>query len=246
MSPSPNAPVLSAHAPAAPQARKPTVLEHFSVVAFFLACAAVSARALQVVPEGDAGWLALALFAGYVTSDFTSGLVHWAFDTWGSRDTPVLGPAFIIPFRVHHDDPKDITRHGFIATNGHNCLATLPVLVGCLLLPASWRGTAPTLAFLLALCFGTFLTNQFHKWAHLDAPGPLLQWLQRWHVILPVDHHDVHHTHPYERHYCITTGWLNGLLDAVGFFRRAEWLITRLTGAQPRRDDLKQGQPQAR
>jgi plasmanylethanolamine desaturase len=125
-----------------------------------------------------------------------------------------------------------------VATNGHNCLATLPVLAGGRLLPAGWSGTALTLAFLLALCLGVFATNQFHKWAHEDAPGPVVAWLQRHHLVLNPAHHEVHHTAPFSGHYCITTGWLNAPLDALRFFRGMEWLIVRLTRAQPRRDDL--------
>jgi ubiquitin-conjugating enzyme E2 variant len=173
-----------------------------------------------------------------VGADFFSGLVHWAFDTWGERTTPVLGPTFIVPFRVHHDDPKDITRHGFVATNGHNCLATAPVLGATLLLSPDWAGATVVQAFALALCFGVFLTNQFHKWSHQDAPSPVVAWLQRHHLVLPPDHHEVHHTAPYARHYCITTGWLNPVLEAVGFFRGMERLVIRVTGATPRRDDL--------
>jgi ubiquitin-conjugating enzyme E2 variant len=58
-------------------------------------------------------------------------------------------------------------------------------------------------------------------------------------LILPPGHHDVHHTAPYERHYCITSGWLNEPLNAIGFFRGLERLITAVTGEKPRKDDLK-------
>lgn len=227
-------------APVAGGARTPGLLEWVGVLAFFALCGLLLLRireGLHLHP-GPGGWAALAAVVGYLAADFFSGLVHWGFDTWGARSTPVLGPTFIVPFRVHHDDPKDITRHGFVATNGHNCLSTAPVLAAGLLLPRDWEGTAPALAFILALCFGVFLTNQFHKWAHEDAPGPVVAWLQRHHVVLEPAHHAVHHTAPFHAHYCITTGWMNGLLDGVRFFRGLEWLVIRVTGARPRRDDL--------
>jgi len=33
----------------------------------------------------------LAAIAGIFTADFASGMVHWAADTWGSIELPILG-----------------------------------------------------------------------------------------------------------------------------------------------------------
>jgi hypothetical protein len=43
-----------------------------------------------------------------------------------------------------------------------------------------------------------FLTNQFHKWAHMDTPPTFVGWLQAWGVILSREHHDIHHESPYD------------------------------------------------
>ncbi|MBC71162.1 MAG: hypothetical protein CMH47_02545, partial [Muricauda sp.] len=53
-----------------------------------------------------------------------------------------------------------------------------------------------------------FGTNQFHKWAHSEEVPGFGRWLQRMHIILPPDHHQIHHTWPHHTYFCITTGWL--------------------------------------
>lgn len=228
---------MSSPAPSVPGPRRAHPHELLGVLAFFALCGALLARLGADRALLPVGWVLLAGLAGYVAADFTSGLVHWLFDTWGSAATPLVGATFVTPFRVHHVDPEDITRHGFVATNGHNCLVAAPVMGAALLLPhAGWSAAA--VAFLLALCVGVFATNQFHKWAHQREVSPLVGWLQARGLVLAPAHHDVHHTAPYARHYCITTGWLNRPLEAVGFFRALERAITAVTGVPPREDDL--------
>jgi plasmanylethanolamine desaturase len=224
---------------AVPPVRPPVLTEYLGVLAFFGLVAALLFKEWQAVGAGYALLVVGTAMAGFVFADFTSGFVHWMFDTWGSAQTPLLGTTFIVPFRIHHSDPLDITRHGFIATNGHNCLVTVPALGACLLLSMESAWSVATLSFFLAAALGTFGTNQFHKWAHEKNGSAVVRFLQKHSLILNPQHHDIHHTWPFNRHYCITTGWLNPLLSGVRFFRALEWMITRVTGVTPRRDDLK-------
>jgi len=178
-----------------------------------------------------------ALMLGFVAADFLSGVVHWAADTWGTPDWPLIGKALIRPFREHHVDEKEITRHDFVETNGNNCFISLPVAAGAALLPdtIAWFFVA---AMTFSLCLAIFGTNQFHKWAHMDEPPGCARVLQRANLILSPDHHAVHHTAPYAKYYCITVGWLNEALFRLRFFQTLEWMITWLTGMIPREDDI--------
>lgn len=174
-----------------------------------------------------AGWLNLPIaLLMLLAADLVSGVVHWACDTWGDESTPLLGPNIIRSFREHHTDPLGITRHSFVEANGGPALGALPILVVGLL----WA--SPASVALLWLAAFLFVTNVIHGWAHGGAPRPI-RWLQRAGLVLSPRHHAVHHRYPHDKHYCITVGWINPLLDRVQFWERLERAITWGTGAQP-------------
>ncbi len=176
-------------------------------------------------------WLAaLAIPLALVLGDFVGGLVHWAADTYFSEDTPVIGPALIKPFREHHLYPRDICTHTFVSIVGNVCILAVPVLSLCLYL--LWITDHGLLAFAI-LCTSlmaatTVATNVFHKWAHQEKPSVAVRWLQRMRLVLEPRHHQIHHTEPFQMHYCITNGWLNSLLNKIGFFRKLEAILRSL------------------
>jgi ubiquitin-conjugating enzyme E2 variant len=205
-------------------------LEIASITFVFLALGLLGFRICRTALENHGLWaLATAGLTGYLVADFLSGIVHWAGDTIGDANTPVFGPNFVTPFRYHHVDPKDITRHDFIEVNGNNCIVVAPVL-GLLLLvtphSAGWFFQACTVVTFVS--WFVFLTNQFHKWAHQDRPAAWVRGLQRAGLILSPEHHALHHASPQNRAYCITVGWMNPVLDRIGFFRACEAVISWL------------------
>jgi len=185
-----------------------------------------------------------ALIGGILMADFMSGIVHWGADTWGSVDIPVIGAAFIRSFREHHIDPVAITRHDWIETNGDNSMLAT-VLFGYssfVFFNSTPEQILQNYSFTCFLfSFGIFvsLTNQIHKWSHTYSKLPWwVVMLQDNHIILPKQHHRIHHISPHDTYYCITTGWLNHSLEKVQFWYILEKYIEKFTGYKPRNDDL--------
>jgi hypothetical protein len=52
--------------------------------------------------------------------------------------------------------------------------------------------------------------------------------LQRSGLILGPEHHQRHHTAPFNTYYCITSGWLNPLLARSRFFERIHEPLRRV------------------
>jgi ubiquitin-conjugating enzyme E2 variant len=203
----------------------------FGLLAFGLA------SKLYATLESQSAWIATAISValGYVLADLVSGIVHWLADRYGTEETPLLGENYIRPFREHHDDPKAITRHDFIETNGSNCIISVPVMAAVFFsTPAS---ASPIAAFFLGatltFCLTIFATNQFHKWAHMDKAPVIARALMKMSLILGAEHHGAHHNSPFDRNYCITVGWWNPLLHRWKLFERAEACLKFLTGARP-------------
>ena len=214
-------------------ARWKAFVDRVSVTTFVVAWTLMFARvAPGIFSEGE--WLAtlFGVLGGYLLSDFLAGSVHWVADRFFDPETPVLGPMLIAPFREHHEDALDITRHDFFEVSGNNALVTTPLVVTIAALPAP-IGFLPHFLIVLgaSLTLALFVTNQFHSWAHSPSPPRLVRRLHDLGLILTPARHARHHRHNHDRAYCVTSGWLNPLLDRVRFFERME----RIVDAGPRR-----------
>jgi ubiquitin-conjugating enzyme E2 variant len=182
---------------------------------------------------------AVGLALGALAADGLTGLVHWACDTWGSEDTPWLGPSLIHAFREHHRDPEAMLRHHPIDVNREPTIAAATALALACWPPATvWLADHVGVhAFLWALAVYGASANQLHYWAHAPRVPVPVRWLQRRRFVLSPEAHGRHHRAPHTGGYCISTGWLNPILDAAGFWRGLERAITRLTRAEARAAD---------
>ncbi len=161
----------------------------------------------------------------HLAADVATGCVHWFCDTFFRDETPLLGSLVIRPFREHHRDPLAITRHGFLERNGNNALIGVPAAAGLLALtgPAAEEPAAAVLlAFGLAVTLAGVATNQIHCWAHAPRVPRAVVWLQRCRLILPPAHHARHHGPAHRGAYCVTSGWMDPLLDGARVFEGLE------------------------
>lgn len=218
-----------------------------SVSALLVLLVVAAARLAQVLGAGAPVWvLPPACIAAVLAADLVSGLVHWFCDRFFAADTPVIGRMLIHPFREHHVDPMAITRHGVFELCGNNALAVVPVSLALVLAgpPRPAAGALAVHAFVIALSLAVFATNLAHRWAHAEERAPVVHWLQRRRLILSPEVHDRHHRGDFSRGYCVTTGWLNPLLDASRLLPRCEaWLRTR---SSSRRREHERACPSAR
>lgn len=208
-------------------------LFRFVEIGAVLACIALDvvlfvqvARGLLHFSISPVALIALAVGA-YLTADFVTGLVHFVGDSFGTIDTPVLGRTFVLPFRSHHDDPGHICEHDFVETNGNNAFATLFGVIPTLAFAHVGQTPASTAFGLFVLVFSVLvmLTNQIHKWAHVESPPRVVRVLQRAGILLSPEAHESHHAPPYGRGYCVCSGIFNRLLDPIGFFPFLERVI---------------------
>jgi len=209
--------------------RSHRLIEIAAIAGLFVLLGLVAWRVMRGVTTWGQSLGVLAIVtAGYFLTDFISGFFHWAGDSLGSETMPILGAHFVKPFRFHHVDQKDITRHDFVETNGNNCIISiLPLLHVAIFMPRTPGVFFYYGALVFSVALFTFGTNQFHKWAHCDLEQlhPIVRGLQRTGLILSPEHHKTHHTAPFETYYCITHGMLNPLLARAKFFRHAEKIV---------------------
>jgi ubiquitin-conjugating enzyme E2 variant len=225
-------------------AQRPSVLSNvdeaaaqpYPLIAFKVTGIAVSSMLLAILlvrivvalAAGTSPWLVFpALLVGYLFADLISGTVHWFCDTFFEEDTPIIGRIVIQPFRDHHVHPQRITRYRFIEQDTTNFFLMLPPLAVAFWMGEPRPGSIGTLfscCLLLGLATGSFGTNLFHKWAHEPKPPVVVSWLQRSGLILGPERHQRHHS-DYSHGFCVTSGWMNPVLDALGFVPRLERVV---------------------
>jgi len=171
-------------------------------------------------------------YLGLKAVDPVNGLVHFAFDNYFSRATPVVG-GVVDGFLDHHDNPTTITRIQFARNVGPIVALSLPALASLLLIhPTDTISGLAISSFLGTFFAATGFCMEAHKYAHIR-PGalpPALRWLQRRGWLVPREVHRRHHVRQpgHEADYAAVTGESNRYLTST-VFRRMERAIYELT-----------------
>jgi hypothetical protein len=193
--------------------------------------------ALNLAASGPAWpYTLVASPVGYFIADFLSGTIHCAMDTWVNEQ--VLGRAVAIA-RDHHTHPQNILGYTFLdyASLGAtpSALVVGPAVIVTVLFPiTAVTGFIFVVWFVVSACllFGTNFHNSCHR-----PPTRLAALAQKRHLTVPPRQHWMHHRNQ-TIHYYVINGWANYICHQFIVWRGLEWTISRLTGAQPRSDDL--------
>lgn len=170
----------------------------------------------------------------WLSADIISGIVHWFADTYGKVTWPIIGNTFIRSFLEHHIDPKSITKHDWIETNGANFFIGIPLLTFLILQKEVVSNDI--CVFFAITNIWTALTNQFHKWAHLDKTNKLIELLQNYGLVLNKKIHEKHHRLPFDCNYNITNGHTNLFFEKFKIYRILESILKNLFKIYPHRN----------
>lgn len=176
-----------------------------------------------------AGAMALgAAGVGLLAADFASGLFHWSIDNYPDENTKFIGP-LAKSFQDHHRSS------GMDQTSvWMNILPSATVMAAPMLALAAFTPQYAVASAALAFTGGGVLAQASHRWSHMTNPPGLARVLQKAGVAQSAENHARHHEAPFDEHYCIVNGALNGVLARTNFWRHMERGVFKLTGAEPR------------
>ncbi len=170
---------------------------------------------------GDALWICFSVLVGLWLADFATGCFHWLVDNYGHPEWPIIGPHYIKPSHMHHEEDMYMFELSTIVT--HLYIWTAVVIVGIVF----WSIGLMNLAVASACVFG-FLTNVIHRWSHTrtEENVAIVRVLQRIGLFQSTQHHTFHHSGESDSHYCLLTDHVNPLLEAVGLWESLDKLLS--------------------
>lgn len=171
------------------------------------------------------------ILVAWLLADLLSGIVHWAEDRLLNHESRFK---FLNGIKadndLHHARPTAMTMFSVWQNLNTTAVYTVPVALVLLLLDV------PTLLW-LTIFFASF-GNLTHRWAHLPRHrvGSVIRILQRTGILISANQHNRHHfvrgkvvaKEDSKLCFCTMSGWLNPILDTIGFFKFLSFLATCL------------------
>ena len=146
-----------------------------------------------------------------VVTDMISGLLHVVLDNPRSLAlAPIRGLAQ--GFQRHHENPANIYE---MPLYQHLYVMHMP-LTFLFLAVLPFQDGGMYIVF-LSMVIGLHIMQMAHLWAHLPperVPG-VVRVLHKAHVLLSKPQHDLHHTPPFDKDFCIMTGICNRPLNLI-------------------------------
>jgi len=179
------------------------------------AATSFSILALQAIGLMRVSWSWSACLVGYVFADLVNGIVHIIADN-NTRYSGPLGPLVAVFHQHHHRAYQERPLALVYVTEIGSKVWLVPVLL------------ASTSSAVLVF-FGVFsgLAEVSHYLAHRTRRGRFVRLLQRAWVLLPPDHHAVHHRED-NNNYAFLNGMSDPLLNLIsrglrlGYVERAD------------------------
>eukprot|EP01091_Cochliopodium_minus_P015458 TRINITY_DN550_c0_g1_i1.p1 TRINITY_DN550_c0_g1~~TRINITY_DN550_c0_g1_i1.p1 ORF type:complete len:238 (+),score=38.38 TRINITY_DN550_c0_g1_i1:70-783(+) len=165
-------------------------------------------------------WNYLYLIPGWVMADVIAGFVHWFGDTWSG-----LGyDQYFKDFIEHHTDPLAMTKRDYFEG------AFDTYIIYLVFIRLTGLHTSP---FLVCSSILGMQSNFCHRESHQHTKTFwIMKKLQNWGVIISPKSHHIHHTQPFNRDYCVFSGFCNPFFEYICFWRRFEKVIYVLTTVQ--------------
>lgn len=165
-----------------------------------------------------------------LAADFITGFVHWIEDTYGLPSWPLLGSFVIEPNIEHHLHPGFLGTMSNLALRNYQAVVPMTGISAVALVLCGWKAW-PLAA---TLCMAS-LGNEVHTWNHRRKNNAVIRFLQNACIVQTPRQHAKHHRPPFDTYFCTLTNVTNELLEAVGFWRRLEWLLFSLFGLTTKR-----------
>lgn len=162
------------------------------------------------------------ILIGLWLADFASGCFHWVVDGYCDPTWPIIGPAYILPAHLHHDEGKYEFEMASIVT--HLYIWSAVLVTGMIF----WALGLMSLTIASACFFGV-LTNIIHRWSHTrpEDNTAIVRALQRAGLFQSPHHHTFHHQEGAD-HFCLLTDHVNPLLEWAGLWRHLDKFMSRI------------------